>query len=74
MFRSLGISSGILFSLLVASPFAMAEESQAFVAQNQARHAAFEQHEEVLAAKAAEHLKTQQASTYNPQTEGAKHT
>jgi len=52
----------------------MAEESPAFVARNEALHASFEQHEEALAAKAREQDKTQQASTYNPQTENAKHT
>jgi hypothetical protein len=52
----------------------MAEESPAFVARNEAVHANFEQHEEALAAKAKEQDKTQQASTYNPQVENAKHT
>jgi hypothetical protein len=52
----------------------MAEESPAFVARNEAIHTNFEQHEEALAAKAKAYDNTQQASTYNPQMENAKHT
>ncbi|MFJ3481949.1 hypothetical protein ACIPL1_01060 [Pseudomonas sp. NPDC090202] len=73
MFKSIGIISALAVSSLMASPFASAEESSAFVARNDAIHANFEQHEEALAAKARED-KTQQASTYNPQVENAKHT
>lgn len=74
MFKSIGIASALIFSSLLAAPFAMAEESPAFVARNEAVHANFEQHEEALAAKANVQDKTQQASTYNPQAENAKHT
>lgn len=74
MFKSIGIASALILSSLWVAPFAMAEESTAFVARNEALHASFEQHEEALAAKAREQDKTQQASTYNPQTENAKHT
>lgn len=73
MFKSIGIASALIVSSLFAAPFAMAEESPAFVARNDAIHANFEQHEDALAAKARED-KTQQASTYDPQTENAKHT
>ena len=74
MFKSIGIASALILSSLWVAPFAMAEESPAFVARNEALHASFEQHEEALAAKAREQDKTQQASTYNPQVENAKHT
>jgi hypothetical protein len=74
MFKSIGIASALVVSCLLISPFAMAEESEAFVAHNEAIHANFERHEQALAAKTKEQGKTQQASTYNPQTENAKHT
>ena len=73
MLKFMGIASALIVSSLLAAPFAMAEESSAFVARNDAFHASFEQHEEALAARAKEHDKTQQASTYNPQVENAKH-
>ena len=74
MLRSIGIASTlIVFSLLVA-PVAMAEESSAFVARNDAIHTIHEQHEEALGAKSGEHEKTRQAWTYYPQAENAKHT
>ncbi len=74
MFKSIGIASVLIVSSLLAAPFAMAEESSAFVARNETMHANVEQHEEALAAKAREHDKTRQASTYNPQVENAKRT
>jgi hypothetical protein len=74
MFKSMGIASALIVASLLTAPFAMAEESSAFVARNDAIHANFEQHEEALAAKAKDQDKTQQASTYNPQAENAKHT
>lgn len=74
MFKSIGIISALAVSSLLASPLVMAEESSAFVARNEALHANFEQHEEALAAQAKEQSKTQQASTFNPQAENAKHT
>jgi Ni/Co efflux regulator RcnB len=74
MFKAIGFASALVLSSLLAAPFAMAEESSAFVARNDAIHANFEQHEEALAARAREQDKTRQASTYNPQTENTKHT
>ncbi|SER31791.1 hypothetical protein SAMN03159444_03838 [Pseudomonas sp. NFACC02] len=74
MFKAIGFASALVLSSLLAAPFAMAEESSAFVARNDAIHATFEQHEEALAARAREQDKTRQASTYNPQTENTKHT
>jgi hypothetical protein len=74
MFKSIGFASALVLSSLLAAPFAMAEESPAFVARNEAIHTNFEQHEEALAAKAKAYDNTQQASTYNPQMENAKHT
>ena len=44
MSNSMGIASAFVLSSLFLSPFAMAEESQAFVAQNAARAAAYEEH------------------------------
>jgi hypothetical protein len=74
MFKSIGIASALISACLLAAPFAMAEESPAFVARNDAIHLNVEQHEQALALKARERDKTQQASTYNPQAENAKHT
>lgn len=74
MFKSTGIASVLIASSLLAAPFAMAEESSAFVSRNEAMHANVAQREEALAAKAGEQDKTQQASTYNPQVENAKRT
>ena len=42
MSNSMGIASAFVLSSLFLSPFAMAEESQAFVAQIAARAAAYE--------------------------------
>jgi uncharacterized membrane protein len=74
MLKSIGIASALIVSSLLVTPFAMAEESPAFVARNEAVHTNFEQHEQALAARATAQDKTQQASTYNPQAENAKHT
>ena len=74
MFKSIGIASALVISSLLAAPFAMAEESPAFVARNDVIHASLEQHAEALTALAREPSKNQQASTYNPQAENAKHT
>ncbi|KAF0861664.1 hypothetical protein [Pseudomonas sp. LD120] len=43
MSNSMGIASAFVLSSLFVAPIAMAEESQAFVARNDARAAAFEQ-------------------------------
>jgi hypothetical protein len=74
MFKSIGIASALVISSLLAAPFAMAEESPAFVARNDVIHANLEQQAEALTALAKEQDKNQQASTYNPQAENAKHT
>lgn len=74
MFKSIGIASALVIASLLSAPFAMAEESSAFVARNDAIHVNFEQHDEALAAQARQQDKNQQASTYNPQAENAKHT
>jgi hypothetical protein len=50
MSSSMGMASVFALSSLLLSPLAMAEESPAFVAQNAARAAAFEQHQKELAA------------------------
>ncbi|SDH42086.1 hypothetical protein [Pseudomonas abietaniphila] len=74
MFKSIGIASALIVSLFLTAPFAMAEESPAFVARNDVIHANLEQYEEALTAQAREQSRNQQASTYNPQAENAKHT
>ena len=50
MSTSMGMASVFVLSSLLLSPLAMAEESPAFVAQNAARAAAFEEHQTELAA------------------------
>ncbi|WP_249677250.1 hypothetical protein [Pseudomonas abieticivorans] len=72
MSNSMGIASAFILSSLFLSPLAMAEESPAFVAQNEARHAAFEQHQVELANKAQESEKTQQTSAVQDQNASAK--
>ncbi|MGV8921146.1 MAG: hypothetical protein ACOH2R_25790 [Pseudomonas sp.] len=73
MSHSKGIVGALILSSLLLSPLAMAEESQTFAAMNEARHAAFEQHETELAMQAKDQLKTQQASAAQAQTESANH-
>jgi hypothetical protein len=74
MTNAKGIASAFVLSSLLLSPFAMAEESQAFVARNEVQHAAFEQHEAELAQQqATDHLKTPQVSASQPQTESVNH-
>ncbi|WP_025129471.1 hypothetical protein [Pseudomonas sp. PH1b] len=58
MSNSMGIASAFVLSSLFVAPLAMAEESQAFVAQNAARAAAFEQ---AQIAQAAQQQDSQQA-------------
>ena len=72
MFKSMGIASALLLSGVLLSPLAMAEESPAFVARNEAVHANFEQHQEALALKAQQHENAQQAQAMKPQNESAK--
>ncbi|MBV4462288.1 hypothetical protein AB7M29_005810 [Pseudomonas sp. F-14 TE3623] len=54
-------------SSLFLSPFAMAEESQTFVAQNAVRAKAYEQYQSELTAKAQEAAQTPQASSTQAQ-------
>lgn len=63
MSNSMGIASAFVLSVLFLSPFAMAEESQTFVAHNVARAAAFEEVQTQMTAKAQEATQTPQAST-----------
>jgi hypothetical protein len=63
MSNSMGIASAFVLSSLFLSPFAMAEESQSFVAQHSARAAAYEQAQEEMTAKTQEAAQTPQAST-----------
>ncbi|WP_300730505.1 hypothetical protein [Pseudomonas sp.] len=51
MSSTMGMASVFVLSSLMLSPLAMAEESPAFVAQNAARAAAFEQHQAELTAQ-----------------------
>lgn len=72
MSKSLGIAGAIILSSLMLSPLAMAEESPAFAARNEAIQANFEQHQEALALKAQQHENSQQAQASKPQATDAK--
>lgn len=63
MSNSMGIASAFVLTALIGSPFAMAEESQAFVAQNTARAAAYEEHQNEMTAKAQQATQAPQASS-----------
>lgn len=63
MSNTMGIASAFVLSSLFLSPFAIAEESQTFVAQNSARAAAFEQTHNEMTAKAQEAAQTPQTSS-----------
>ncbi|MHC8352811.1 hypothetical protein ACYZT7_26775 [Pseudomonas sp. RT4P38] len=67
MSNTMGIASAFVLSSLFLSPFAIAEESQTFVAQNSARAAAFKQNQSEMTAKAQEAAQTPQASTAQAQ-------
>ncbi|VVN43257.1 hypothetical protein PS662_05619 [Pseudomonas fluorescens] len=67
MSNTMGIASAFVLSSLFLSPFAVAEESQTFVAQNAARAAAFEELQSEMTAKAQDAAQTPQAS--NSQTQ-----
>ncbi|CAN7272920.1 MULTISPECIES: hypothetical protein [unclassified Pseudomonas] len=67
MSNSMGIASAFVLSSLFLSPFAMAEESQTFVAQNAERAKAYEQYQNELTAKAQEAAQTPQASSTQAQ-------
>ncbi|MGZ7459469.1 hypothetical protein ACXPVS_22760 [Pseudomonas sp. Ma2-10] len=62
MSNTMGIASAFVLSSLFLSPFAIAEESQTFVAKNSARAAAFEQYQNEMTAKVQEAAQTPQAS------------
>ncbi|WP_019693548.1 hypothetical protein [Pseudomonas fluorescens] len=62
MSNSMGIASAFVLSSLFLSPFAMAEESPAFVAHNAARTAAFDKSQAELTAKAQKSEKARQTS------------
>ena len=57
-----GIAPAFVLSSLFLSPFATAEESQTFVAQNAARAAAYDQYQSEMTAKAPDAAQTPQAS------------
>ncbi|KQZ92032.1 MULTISPECIES: hypothetical protein [unclassified Pseudomonas] len=63
MSNSMGIASAFVLSSLFLSPFAMAEESQAFVAQNSARAAVYAQHQSEMTAKAQDATQAPQAAS-----------
>jgi len=72
MSNSMGIASAFVLSALIGSPFAMAEESHAFVAQNSARAAAFEEHQSEMTAKAQQATQAPQASSDQANPEALK--
>lgn len=72
MSNSMGIASAFVLSSLFVSPFAMAEESHAFVAQNSARAAAFEEHQGEMTAKAQKANQAPQAASSKTQPEARK--
>lgn len=72
MSNTMGIASAFVLSSLFLSPFAMAEESQAFVAQNSARAAAYEEHQTEMTAKALEATQAPQASSTQAQPQVSK--
>jgi len=67
MSNSMGIASAFVLSSLILSPMAMAEESQAFVAQNAARAHAFEQSQAEVMAKSQDATQAPQAATSQAQ-------
>jgi hypothetical protein len=72
MSNTMGIASAFVLSSLFLSPFAMAEESQAFVAQNSARATTYEEHQIEMTAKAQEANQTPQASSTQAQPQALK--
>lgn len=72
MSNSMGIASAFILSSLFLSPLAMAEESQSFVANNAARAAAFEQHQNEMTAKATQGSQAPQASSIQAQPQVEK--
>lgn len=72
MSNSMGIASAFVLSSLFVTPLAMAEESQAFVAQNAARAAAYQEHQIEMTAKAQEGTQAPQASGIQAQPQVEK--
>ena len=72
MSSSMGMASVFVMSSLLLSPLAMAEESPAFVARNEARAAAFEQHQQELAASHKNDVQSQQTQVKSNVTHDAK--
>ena len=72
MSNSMGIASAFVLSSLFLSPWAMAEESQTFVAHNAARSAAFEEHQIEMTAKAVQDAQAPQASSIQAQPRAEK--
>nr|WP_319527346.1 hypothetical protein [Pseudomonas laurentiana] len=59
MSNSMGIASVFVLSSFLLSPVVMAEESQAFVAQNAARAAALDNARQAIAEQGKDRLETQ---------------
>ena len=72
MSSSMGMASVFVLSSLLLSPLAMAEESPAFVAQNAARAAAYEQHQAELTAQHQNDVQPQQTQAKASTTDEAK--
>ncbi|UXL39383.1 hypothetical protein N7D90_04210 [Pseudomonas fragi] len=72
MSSSMGMASVFVLSSLLLSPLAMAEESPAFVAQNAARAATFEQHQAELTAHQQDAAKPQQTQAETSISDEAK--
>ena len=72
MSSSMGMASVFVLSSLLLSPLAMAEESPAFVAQNAARAATFEQHQAELTAHQQNAAKPQQTQAETSISDKAK--
>ena len=72
MSNTMGIASAFVLSSLFLSPFAVAEESQTFVAHNAARAAAFEEHQSEMTAEAPDAAQPPQASTVQAQPKAEK--
>ena len=71
MFRSLSIATAAVVASLMLAPLAMAEESPAFVAQNEARQQALEVRQDV--ALRQQEMKTQQAATQQQKHDTQNH-
>lgn len=72
MSSSMGMASVFALSSLLLSPLALAEESPAFVAQNAARAAAFEQYQKELTARHQNQATPQQTQVKNSPADETK--